>query len=177
IASRLGSPRSETLQALVKRPAPDLRWAIADLETIRSCPLDVPAVPSPENRRRIDYLFDQDLYELPDEIRPQCHRDGHSYPSVYGRLRWEEPSGTITTGFMSMGRGRFVHPSQRRTLTPHEAARIQGFPDDFIFITDPLHPPSRSSLAKWIGDAVPPPLAYVAVLAALETLTSNSANG
>ncbi|MCS7296247.1 MAG: DNA cytosine methyltransferase [Dehalococcoidia bacterium] len=175
VASRFGPPRGETLQALVKRPAPDLRWAIADLETARSSPLDVPAVPSPENQRRIDYLFDHDLYELPDELRPRYHRPGHSYRSVFGRLRWEKPSSTITSGFMYVGRGRFVHPSQRRTLTPHEAARIQGFPDDFVFVADPLRPPLRSSLAKWIGDAVPPPLAYVAALAALETMAPGSA--
>jgi DNA (cytosine-5)-methyltransferase 1 len=152
---------------LKKSPPPDLRWAIGDLEDASEGFLDRPARQSLVNQRRIDYLFERDEYELPSAERPKCHRNSHTYPSVYGRLRWEEPAGTITTGFMTMGRGRFVHPSRRRTLTPHEAARLQGFPDTFVFTTRRNSPPTRSQLAKWIGDAVPPPLAYAVVLSAL----------
>jgi DNA (cytosine-5)-methyltransferase 1 len=173
LASSRGLPSETTLQALVKRPTPNLRWAIGDLVDADASPLDRPAKPSPENERRIAFLFEKDLYELPPGMRPACHRNGHTYPSVYGRLRWDEPAGTITTGFMSMGRGRFVHPARRRTLTPHEAARLQGFPDSFRFVLDEKTPPTRSHLAKWIGDAVPPPLAYAVVLTVLETLLEN----
>ena len=48
-----------------------------------------------------------------------------------------------------------------------EAARLQGFPDSYRFVTDPRHPPSRAKLAKWIGDAVPMPLGYAAALSAV----------
>ena len=99
--------------------------------------------------------------------RPECHKDGTSYTSVYGRMRPGEPAPTITTGFTTPGRGRFVHPAERRTLTPREAALIQGFPLDYRFITEAGPPPSRSQLAKWIGDAVPMPLGYAAALSAL----------
>ncbi|MFN6119677.1 MAG: DNA cytosine methyltransferase, partial [Actinomycetes bacterium] len=58
-------------------------------------------------------------------------------------------------------------PTERRVLTPREAARIQGFPDTYEFHVDPSRPPSKAKLAKWIGDAVPMPLGHAAGLAAL----------
>jgi DNA (cytosine-5)-methyltransferase 1 len=54
-------------------------------------------------------------------------------------------------------------------ITPHEAARIQGFPDWFSFALDG-RAPSRKELAKWIGDAVPPFLGFVATSFALGAL-------
>lgn len=56
--------------------------------------------------------------------------------------------------FGSIGQGRFMHPSQLRTLTPHEAARLQGFPDYFSFDSAV----SRTELAVIIGNAVQPQL-------------------
>lgn len=79
----------------------------------------------------------------------------HSYVSMYGRLKWKEPAQTITSGFGSLGQGRFMHPSLCRTLTPHEAARIQGFPDYFTFDAAV----TRTELSVIIGNAVPPALA------------------
>ncbi|WP_448575941.1 DNA cytosine methyltransferase [Thermomicrobium sp.] len=170
MASRLSEPCERMLAGLVKSPPPDVRWAIEDLEDAGESPLDIPTRHSAENERRIAYLFETHSYDLPDDLRPPCHRGGHTYPSVYGRLSWDKPAGTITTGFTSMGRGRFVHPSRPRTLTPHEAARLQGFPDSFRFVWEGDRVPARSQLAKWIGDAVPPPLAYAVVLTVLKTL-------
>ena len=150
-----------------RRPAMTLREAIGDLESIEHTSfMDEMAILSSENQARIDYLFDHDLYDLPNEERPDCHKDGHTYPSVYGRLDWDKPSQTITTGFVTPGRGRYIHPSQRRVITPREAARIQGFPDDFVFSANG-EAPSRKLLSKWIGDAVPSWLGYTAVLTAL----------
>lgn len=120
-----------------------------------------------ENKSRIDYLFDNQLYDLPDHVRPKCHQDGHTYPSVYGRLKPNSVSNTITTGFMSPGRGRYIHPFLRRCLTPHEAARLQGFSDLFSFKKANGEYPSLSTLQKVIGDAVPPQLSFVASFAAL----------
>jgi DNA (cytosine-5)-methyltransferase 1 len=130
---------------------------------------------SAENRKRIDYLFENGLWELPDAERPDCHKNGHTYKSVYGRLHWEQPAGTITTGFLTPGRGRFVHPTKRRTLTPHEAARLQGFPDSFQFYLRDGSVPSKKRLAKIIGDAVPPRLGYCATLAALAMWSTSEA--
>jgi DNA (cytosine-5)-methyltransferase 1 len=141
-----------------ERPQRDLAWAIEDLARSSSTSIySSPAISAPVTRQRINYLFDNDLFDLPDSERPRCHRDKkHSYKSVYGRLRWNAPAQTITSGFYSMCMGRYVHPSMRRTLTAHEAARIQFFPDYFDF--SPVT--ARTSLAQLIGNAVPPKMIY-----------------
>lgn len=102
----------------------------------------------------MEWLFDKDEYDLPNDLRPPCHRDNpdHTYYSVYGRLHWDQPAPTITTGFNSMGQGRYVHPSKRRVITPHEAARVQTFPDFFDFGATN----KRTAWARLIGNAVPP---------------------
>jgi len=159
----------QVVGALSETPRP-LSWLLNDVLDCDSASfMDQVGKMSPENIERIDYLFDQNVYTLPNHIRPKSHQDGHTYPSSYGRMRWDKPSGTITTGFMTPGRGRFVHPLRRRPITPREAARIQGFPDTFNF-GETESPPPRSLLAKWIGDAVPGPLGYAAAMSVLPTL-------
>lgn len=131
-----------------------VEWAIRDLSTLSSNAIvDSSGRLSADNRNRIDWLFDNGQFDLPNEHRPPCHRDkDHSYRSMYGRLKWDSPAQTITTGFGSMGQGRFVHPEQRRTITPHEAARLQSFPDFFDFTPGG----GRGVIARLIGNAVPP---------------------
>lgn len=161
-------PLLEELIRPLHRPARDLRWAIGDLECRPLDGFHSASELSPRNQRRVDFLFEHGVYDLPDSQRPECHQNGHSYPSVYGRLRWDKPAGTVTTGFLTPGRGRFIHPSQRRALTPHEAARIQGFPDSFRFELGDGSVPPRNALAKVIGDAVPPIMGQAAMLAAIQ---------
>ena len=152
---------------ILKKDSLVLSDLIGDIELITSDNfMDKSSNTSPVNLERIKYLFDNDLYELPNEVRPDCHKDGHSYPSVYGRLRWNKPAPTITTGFLSPGRGRYIHPSQMRCITPREAARIQGFPDWFNFSSKNKEP-VVSDITKWIGDAVPSVLGFTSILAAL----------
>lgn len=137
----------------VKNPL-SVNDVIGDLAGLTNSSIfDSPPNISRENIDRINWLFDNNFYDLSNDQRPDCHKDGHSYPSVYGRLRPDQPSGTITTGLNSPGRGRYIHPFERRTITPHEAARLQGFPDGFCFNGDSV---GRNGLAKLIGDAVPP---------------------
>lgn len=131
----------------------DVRWAIEDLLDLEGTNyIDSPSRPTSENRRRIDWLFDNDAFDLPNRLRPKCHRSDHSYRSMYGRLHWNAPAQTVTSGFGSMGQGRYVHPLRRRTLTPHEAARLQCLPDYVQLSTEPR----RSILANMIGNAAPP---------------------
>jgi DNA (cytosine-5)-methyltransferase 1 len=160
LASRLVKPNVMNAQAEMAVTSPrSLLWAIGDLAVnVDSNPFDTPSTPNRLNQSRIDYLFDSSLYNLPNSMRPDCHRlKVHSYTPMYGRLYPDRPAPTITTGFGSMGRGRFVHPTERRLLTPHEAARIQGFPDFFSFGNV-----ARGLLHKVIGNAVPPKLGYAA---------------
>jgi DNA (cytosine-5)-methyltransferase 1 len=159
-----------TIANALKAEPRSLGWLLNDILDVNSPSfMDHVGKMSEENVERINFLFDNDLYTLPDHIRPKSHQDGHTYPSSYGRMRWDRPSGTITTGFMTPGRGRFVHPLRRRPITPREAARIQGFPDTFLFGQDDK-PPLRSLLAKWIGDAVPGPLGYAAAMSILPAI-------
>lgn len=76
------------------------------------------------------------------------------HSGAYGRLCWEEPAPTITTRFDTPAGGRFIHPEENRTLSPREAARIQSFPDDFVFYGN------KTSVCKQIGNAVPPKISY-----------------
>jgi DNA (cytosine-5)-methyltransferase 1 len=162
----LGSKRSHpdvaSIESTFARRVRSVRWAIDDLTSEEATgPFTEPCASAPETRSRIDYLFDNNLYDLPDSERPSCHRNKkHTYSSIYGRLRWDEPAQTITTGFYSMCMGRYVHPELRRTITAHEAARLQYFPDHFDF-SSVTH---RGELARMIGNAVPSRLGYAAAL-------------
>ncbi|MGI0008805.1 MAG: DNA cytosine methyltransferase, partial [Nitrosopumilaceae archaeon] len=72
---------------------------------------------------------------------------------VYGRLRWDEPSTTITCRCATASCGRFLHPEQDRAITIREAARLQTIPDDFNFKGN------VQTLEEMVGDAVPVNLA------------------
>jgi DNA (cytosine-5)-methyltransferase 1 len=139
-----------------------ISWALSAIENCydSNSTFDSSAVHSKENQRRIEYLFKNDLYELPNSQRPPCHRDkAHSYVSVYGRMHWDQVAPTITGGFGSTGQGRFVHPKHPRTLTPHEACRLQFVPDFFRFPSNV----GRRSMQQIIGNAAPPKLSQVLI--------------
>lgn len=159
VASRQLVPNVAMVVKAFARSERSVNWAIGDLVGApNDSILDWVGTPSPKNRERIDYLFSNRLFDLPDEMRPDCHRlNKHSYKSVYGRLRPDCPAQTITSGFVSMGQGRYVHPTRRRTITAHEAARLQFIPDFFNFGSVS----KRTALAEMIGNAVPPKLTYV----------------
>lgn len=157
--------RTPSLEAIVQHHRTrkrSVRWTIGDLRGVRNgLILDTAAEPTAPMARRIRFLFEHGRYDLPNYKRPDCHRgNNHTYRSVYGRLRWGQPAQTITSGFTCMGQGRFVHPSARRTLTPHEAARLQFIPDFFSFGEDV----GMTALAEMIGNAVPPKLTSVVAL-------------
>ncbi|HVA10765.1 MAG TPA: DNA cytosine methyltransferase, partial [Candidatus Dormibacteraeota bacterium] len=97
------------------------------------------------------------------ELLPDCYRreSGKSYMhTVYGRMRWEEPSPTMTTNCTGFGNGRFGHPEQHRAITLREAARFQTFPDSYRF-TELGNKIPVTHLAKFIGNAVPVQLGQV----------------
>ncbi len=159
----------ETVQsALSDSPPRSVLWAIGGRERLSPDPtMHLESELTPLNRDRIQWLFDNDQHDLALHERPDCHQDGTSYGAVYGRMHAARPAPTITTGYMTPGRGRFVHPTEQRTITPAEAARLQGFPDSYRFSPALDRPASRSQLAKWIGDAVAMPLGYAAAASAL----------
>ena len=141
-------------------------WACHDLLEDRDRPFDRASSPKPWTKKRIEWLHRNGSHDLSDSMRPDCHRlKSHRYQAVYGRMHHDRPSPTITTGFLVMGQGRFVHPHQPRTMTPHEAARLQFLPD-WSGLPDDL---SRTDYATLIGNAVPPKLTYVLGLELLGT--------
>ncbi|CAD0001626.1 DNA cytosine methyltransferase [Flavobacterium salmonis] len=73
------------------------------------------------------------------------------FKDTFGRLWWDRPSPTITTKFLSISNGRFAHPEEDRALSLREGATLQSFPKDYKF-----HGTSTSSIARLIGNAVPP---------------------
>lgn len=97
--------------------------------------------------------------EWPSDMVVACHKSsrGKTYPSVYGRMSWDQPAPTITTQFYGFGNGRFGHPEQDRAVTLREGAILQSFPQDFQFVA----PGSRVNfrqIGRLIGNAVPPAL-------------------
>lgn len=169
VASREETPLSiDTIKEQYRRSPMPVTWAISNFKVSgenENHLMNQLSESSEENIRRINWLFDNGEFDLPNHVRPDCHKDGHTYPSVYGRMHPDQPAPTLTTGFMSPGRGRFIHPLERRMLTPREAARLQGFPNWFNFVPDPALNVKKSDLGKWIGDAVPSILGYFAGLA------------
>ncbi|GAA5531735.1 DNA cytosine methyltransferase [Deinococcus aluminii] len=113
-----------------------------------------------------------DLMRARPDITPRCWLDKPTGSTdVFGRLRWDAPALTIRTEFFKPEKGCYLHPEAHRPITHREAARLQTFPDDFVFQG------SRTEVARQIGNAVPPKLAAAvarhvrALLAPRGTLT------
>lgn len=110
-----------------------------------------------------------DLQRAAPRITPKCWvRKTSGGTDLFGRLWWDRPAFTIRTEFFKPEKGRYLHPKQHRPLTHREAARLQSFPDDFLFEG------TKIEIAKQIGNAVPPLLAarvadVVEVLLSLES--------
>jgi DNA (cytosine-5)-methyltransferase 1 len=112
---------------------------------------------SPINLKRIQASVPGGSWlDWPKELRAECHRkdSGKTFPSVYGRMSWEEPSPTITTQCNGYGNGRFGHPDQDRAISLREAALLQSFPKHYQF-SSADEKFSIAALAKMIGNAVP----------------------
>jgi DNA (cytosine-5)-methyltransferase 1 len=80
----------------------------------------------------------------------ECESIKSVHSGAYGRMIESEPSVTITTRFDTPSAGRFIHPYRHSNITIREAARIQTFPDTFVFKGN------KTSICKQIGNAVPP---------------------
>ena len=90
------------------------------------------------------------------QIRKMSKERGKCRTTYYGRLNPSKPSYTINTYFSRLGNGTFLHydMEQNRLISQREGARLQSFPDSYIFKG------SYTSIFKQIGNAIPPFLAY-----------------
>ena len=145
-----------------------VRDAIADLPTpsgtaIRAepAPLDLHfgRTPTAQSLARYKAIPEEgmnrfDLQKLALELTPPCWiRKERGGTDLFGRLWWDRPAFTIRTEFFKPEKGRYLHPSEHRPITHREAARLQTFPDSFLFKG------SKTEVARQIGNAVPPLLA------------------
>jgi DNA (cytosine-5)-methyltransferase 1 len=95
----------------------------------------------------------EDLLRRAPDLTPKCWVNKKGGTDLFGRLWWDRPAFTIRTEFFKPEKGRYLHPSQHRPITHREAARLQSFPDGFVFTG------SKIEIARQIGNAVPPLLA------------------
>ena len=97
----------------------------------------------------------QDWRDLPRDLLPpgmqRALRKDHT--RRYRRMTWDGVPRAVITRFRDPKSGEYTHPEQDRTITIREAARLQGFPDSFVFHG------SRSSQYDQVGNAVPTHLA------------------
>ena len=101
-----------------------------------------------------------ELAERAPEITPDCWlRKKTGSTDVFGRLWWDRPAFTIRTEFFKPEKGRYLHPSEHRPITLREAARCMTFPDSPEFLFPAPGEQSMTSVARQIGNAVPPRLA------------------
>ena len=89
---------------------------------------------------------------LPAHMQLECHKESDGFWDVYGRMAWDAPSPTITTGCFNPSKGRFLHPAADRAITMREAAMLQSFPRHYRF---PIEY-GKIRLATMIGNALPP---------------------
>lgn len=168
-------PRSSALQLDVSPDVSDfipnphpwatVRDAIGDLPVPSGTeirdeepPLDLHfgRTPTPKSLARYRAIPEQgmnrfDLQKLAPELTPQCWINKKSGGTdLFGRLWWDRPAFTIRTEFFKPEKGRYLHPTQHRPITHREAARLQSFPDGFLFKG------TKIQIARQIGNAVPP---------------------
>lgn len=88
--------------------------------------------------------------DWPQNLVLNCHNNGYTgHTDVYGRMKWDDVSPTLTSKCFSLSNGRFGHPEQDRAISLREAAAIQSFDDNYQFFG------SCMEIGKQIGNAVP----------------------
>jgi DNA (cytosine-5)-methyltransferase 1 len=161
LASKLGG---QGLDLVVKpRESRSVRDAIGCLPPIQAGdrfkrdPLHMASKLSPLNMKRIQASRPGGTWrDWPASLQAACHRraTGSTYPSVYGRMDWDQPAPTITTQCFGYGNGRFGHPEQDRAISLREAAMLQTFPRSYAFCA-PGADIRFNRMGRLIGNAVP----------------------
>ena len=107
--------------------------------------------------------------DLPPKFELNCHKKERvGFNDVYGRLRWDTFSSTITGGCLNPSKGRFLHPEKNRAITAREAAMLQTFPQTYKFPENI----SKTSISLLIGNALPPKFSYLQSINILSHLKS-----
>ncbi|MGV9416364.1 DNA cytosine methyltransferase [Streptomyces sp. NPDC003674] len=117
--------------------------------------------------RRFEQIpYGGNRFDLDLDLQSPCWRRHQSGSGdVMGRLRWERPSVTVRTEFWKPEKGRYLHPTEHRALSLLEGARLQGFPDDFLWCGP------KAEIGRQIGNAVPVQLAHALARHVAEALS------
>lgn len=160
LIKRTHADNKVTVRDVIKNLEP-----IKDGEVSKTDPLHRARKLSPLNLKRIKATPHNggSSHSWSDDLVLKCHQkdSGKTYrTTVYGRMRWDEPSPTMTTQCTGLGNGRYGHPEQDRAITLREAALFQTFPAEYQFV-EPNTPVVTSHVARFIGNAVPVQLGSV----------------
>jgi len=131
---------------------------IKDGETCKTDSLHRAQKLSDLNKQRIRSTKEGGSWKTwPEELKLACHKisSGKTFGSVYGRMKWDEPSPTLTTHCIGLGNGRFGHPQQNRAISLREAALLQSFPMSYKFTDESKNIISTKDIQRHIGNAVP----------------------
>ena len=90
----------------------------------------------------------KNFHSLPDELKSTYENPARTQNTIYKRLVYDLPSDTVVNVRKSM----WIHPELNRAVSAREAARLQSFPDNYIFFG------TKDSVYQQIGNAVPPVL-------------------
>ena len=153
-ASRVGTPR---LAAAVS-PRKTVRDAIGGLKQPGNSGDSLHDCPTKYRSARVQAMIEAipkdggSRHSLPESMKLDCHDKTSGFNDVYGRMKWDDVSPTITSGCSNPSKGRFIHPYEDRPITLREAALLQSFPADYRFNVS--H--GKEAIALMIGNALPP---------------------
>lgn len=106
----------------------------------------------------------QNFHSLDDELKTNTYTDvSRTRNTIYLRLDYDEPSGTVVNVRKSM----WIHPTLDRAISVREAARLQTFPDSFVFCG------TKDKQYQQVGNAVPPIMAKSIAKKLAQTLTKS----
>jgi DNA (cytosine-5)-methyltransferase 1 len=131
------------------KPVVTVGDALNDIKDSSKLPNHIIPIHSEIVRKRMSYVPEGgNQKSIPIEFKPP-----QKFQNTYGRLDSNKPANTIHTRFDVASTGSLYHPSENRALTVREGARLQSFPDNYIFAGN------KGSQYRQVGNAVPPLLA------------------
>lgn len=164
LASRVGpipqpvsEPGRSTVRDALTKPIPPGDpmhvWPIPQGIAARRIPL----IPPRGDKRDL-------MRTAPELCPPSWEKVGCQATDVWGRIDPERPANTLRCAFQNPSKGRYLHPTENRTLSLREGARLQGVPDHWQFVGD------RYPVARQIGNGVPVPLAFAVAASVRQAL-------
>ncbi len=121
-----------------------------------------------EAKKRFEVLKQgQNFHDLSDALKSTYENVARTQNTIYLRQNYDEPSSTVVNVRKSM----WIHPTLNRAISVREAARLQSFPDSFVFVG------TKDSQYQQVGNAVPPMLARAIAFQIAKILGTNNTKG